>query len=227
MNKFEQDFLKKYIPEGQEAFHVIHTHPIVVIRNLIVQIILLLVLPIWFFYFSKTLHKQIPFFYFEIYIFLVFLKIIYDIFNWYNDVWIVTNTSVVVLNWSFFKVKTESITFENIEWVWVDEDWIFDKLMRKWDVIIHKAGEEELVLENAISPYKAIDAIEEASTANADDWGNITEERFNLLLEALSWVVWEHLWKKEITWTYNEKKEKLKKEILEKAEHTEWTIDLR
>jgi hypothetical protein len=25
------------------------------------------------------------------------------------------------------------------------------------------------VLENAISPYKAIDAIEEASTANADD----------------------------------------------------------
>ena len=227
MNKFEQDFLKKYIPEGQEAFHVIHTHPIVVIRNLIVQIILLLVLPIWFFYFSKTLHKQIPFFYFEIYIFLVFLNIIYDIFNWYNDVWIVTNTSVVALNWSFFKVKTESITFENIEWVWVDEDWIFDKLMRKWDVIIHKAGEEELVLENAISPYKAIDAIEEASTANADDWGNITEERFNLLLEALSWVVWEHLWKKEITWTYNEKKEKLKKEILEKAEHTEWTIDLR
>ena len=67
MNKFEQDFLKKYIPEGQEAFHVIHTHPIVVIRNLIVQIILLLVLPIWFFYFSKTLHKQIPFFYFEIF----------------------------------------------------------------------------------------------------------------------------------------------------------------
>jgi len=227
MNKFEQDFLKKYIPEGQEAFHVIHTHPIVVIRNLIVQIILLLVLPIWFFYFSKTLHKQIPFFYFEIYIFLVFLKIIYDIFNWYNDVWIVTNTSVVALNCFFFKVKTESITFENIEWVWVDEDWVFDKLMRKWDVIIHKAWEEELVLENAISPYKAIDAIEEASTANADDWGNITEERFNLLLEALSWAVWEHLWKKEITWTYNEKKEKLKKEILEKAEHTEWTIDLR
>ena len=227
MNKFEQDFLKKYIPEGQEAFHVIHTHPIVVIRNLIVQIILLLVLPIWFFYFSKTLHKQIPFFYFEIYIFLVFLKIIYDIFNWYNDVWIVTNTSVVALNWTFFKVKTESKTFENIEWVWVDEDWILDKLMRKWDVIIHKAWEEELVLENAISPYKAIDAIEEASTANADDWGNITEERFNLLLEALSWAVWEHLWKKEITWTYNEKKEKLKKEILEKAEHTEWTIDLR
>ena len=192
MNKFEQDFFKKYIPEGQELFHIIHTHPLVVIRNLIVQIIL-----------------------------------IYDIFNWYNDVWIVTNTSVVALNWSFFKVKTESITFENIEWVWVDEDWILDKLMRKWDVIIHKAWEEELVLENAISPYKAIDAIEEASPANADDWGNITEERFNLLLEALSWAVWEHLWKKEITWTYNEKKEKLKKEILEKAEHTEWTIDLR
>ncbi|RKW23921.1 hypothetical protein D8B46_02425 [Candidatus Gracilibacteria bacterium] len=227
MNKFEQDFFKKYIPEGQELFHIIHTHPLVVIRNLIVQIILLLVLPIGFFYFSKTLHKQIPFFYFEIYIFLVFFKIIYDIFNWYNDVWIVTNTSVVALNWSFFKVKTESITFENIEGVGVDEDGILDKLMRKGDVIIHKAGEEELVLENAISPYKAIDAIEEASTANADDGGNITEERFNLLLEALSGAVGEHLGKKEITGTYNEKKEKLKKEILEKAEHTEGTIDLR
>jgi hypothetical protein len=115
MNKFDSDFFKKYVPEGQELLHIIHIHPIVILQNLIVELALLLALPIYFYYSSSTIHDKIPFWRFEIYLFLLFSKIIYDIFNWYNDVWIITNSAVVALDWSMLKSKTESVNFENIE----------------------------------------------------------------------------------------------------------------
>ena len=51
----------------------------------------------------------------EILLFLVFLKIIYELFNWYNDVWIITDHAVYDLEWSLLKTNVESIHHENIE----------------------------------------------------------------------------------------------------------------
>jgi hypothetical protein len=53
--------------------------------------------------------------YFEIYLIIIFLKLVYDIFNWYNDVWIITETGVVDLEWALFKTTTNSVNYENIE----------------------------------------------------------------------------------------------------------------
>jgi hypothetical protein len=41
------------------------------------------------------------------------------------------------------------------------------------------------LLEDCINPYKAIDIIEQASSGTPEE-NNITEERFNMILEALS-----------------------------------------
>lgn len=222
MNKFEIEFFKKYVPEWQEMIHIIHTHPIVILKNLIVQLVLFVILPVWLFYHSNTVIKEIPFFYFEIYLFIIFSKIIYDIFNWYNDVWIITDSSIVSVDWSFLKSKTESVNFDSIEWLWVDESGFIDKLFKKWWLMIHKIWNEEFILEEAINPYKAIDIIEEISSWKSES-GNLTEERFNMLLEMLS----ENFKEKQDDSTYNDKKEKIKKDIIKKAENSEWTIDLR
>jgi hypothetical protein len=53
--------------------------------------------------------------YLEIYLFIIYIKIIYDIFDWYNDVWIITDSGVVDLDWSIFKTKMSTIDFDNIE----------------------------------------------------------------------------------------------------------------
>ncbi len=225
MNKFDSDFFKKYVPEGQELLHIIHIHPIVILQNLIVELALLLALPIYFYYSSSTIHDKIPFWRFEIYLFLLFSKIIYDIFNWYNDVWIITNSAVVALDRSMLKSKTESVNFENIEWLGVDENGLMDKLLKKWWLVIHKIWEEEFLLEDCINPYKAIDIIEQASSVTPEE-NNITEERFNMILEALSWVVWDHE-KEKFSKSYKDKKDEIKKKVIENAEKSEWTVDLR
>ncbi|NCO31706.1 hypothetical protein GW891_02645 [bacterium] len=51
----------------------------------------------------------------EIYLFIIYVKIIYDIFNWYNDVWLITNQSIVWVERSFLKVHSDSVNYENIE----------------------------------------------------------------------------------------------------------------
>ncbi len=58
---------------------------------------------------------MIPFFVFEIYLLLIFSKLIYDIFNWYNDVWIITDSGVVDLDWALFSTDMTTVKFENIE----------------------------------------------------------------------------------------------------------------
>lgn len=228
MNKFDKKFFKKYVPEWQEMMHIVHAHPIIILGNLIVKIILFLGLPLYFYYFSNTIHEAIPFKFVEIYLFFIYTLIIYDIFNRYNDVWIITNSAIIWLEWSMFKTKTESINLSNIEWIWVEEDWISDKLLKKWDLIIHKVWDEEFVLENAINPYRAVDLIEWAANPESDDSSNITDERFNQLLEAISGAVWDHVHSGKFeTKTSLEAKKDLKKEVIKRAENTDWTIDLR
>lgn len=229
MNSFDKIFFKKYIPEGQEMIHIIHIHPIVILGNLIVIFSLFIVLPIFLYYFSPTLQKQIPFFYLEIYLIFTFLKVIYDIFNWYTDVWILTNTSIVALDWSFLKTKTDSISYSNIEGMWVDEDGIVDKILKKWWLVIHKFWEEEFILEDAINPYNVIDLIDSLNTKEEkkEEKTNITDERFNQLLDAISWAVWDHVYTKSSYGIPKFENEDIKNEVIKKAESEDWTIDLR
>ena len=45
----------------------------------------------------------------------MFLKVAYELFNWYNDVWLITEEAVYDVEWSLLKTRVESIHHENIE----------------------------------------------------------------------------------------------------------------
>lgn len=234
MNSFDKIFFKKFVPEWQEMQYIIHISALKILKNLFSQIVLFVVIPLCFYYYSPTINQKIPFLYFEIYLIFIYFKIIYSIFNWYNDVWIITNNSIIAVDWSFLKTKSESINFESIEWLWVDEEWFLDKILKKWTLIVHKVWEEEFILEDAIDPYYAIDLIESSGYWEQidDSNNNISEERFNRILETISNTIWENSWEKvekslnlEVVWV--KEKEIIKKQTIEKAVKTAWTIDLR
>jgi hypothetical protein len=66
-------------------------------------------------FYSSLFKTFAPFYFFEIFFFIVFIKIIYDIFDWYNDAWVVTQSGVISVSWGLFDAKTLSIKYENIE----------------------------------------------------------------------------------------------------------------
>jgi hypothetical protein len=222
MNKFDLAFFKKYVPEWQELKEVIHTHPIKIIISLLVKLGLFVWIPVFLYLYSGAIQVVIPFFVLEIYLLLIYIKIIYDVFDWYNDVWIITDSWVVTLRWSFLRSNSDTINYENIEWISIEQAWIIDKILSKWDVVIQLVGEDSFSLKDAIHPYKATDLIERFRNQNYEPI-----DKFDIVMGALSGVVWDYLqqWKEEKK--ENEQKKRNDKEILEKVWQEEGTIDLR
>ncbi len=222
MNKFETSFFNKYITEWQEIKWIIHIHFIDIFAQIFLWLSMWAILPSFMYFYSELIQNLIPFYYLESLLIFVFIKTIYEVFNWYNDVWIVTNNSIVSLEWALFKTDSLSIDYDKIEWMEVEQDWILDKIFNKWNLVIHKFWDDSITLFNAINPYDWLNLIEEIDDEINekqlnDDW------KHDIIMDALSWVVENYLHNKINT---DENKEEINK-IIKKIEKKEWTIDLR
>lgn len=195
MNSFEYTFFEKYTPEGQEIEWVIHKHFLDICMHIFMWIGMGVLLPAFLYYYSGIIQNVIPFYVLEIWLILMFIKIIYDMFDWYNDVWIITNEWVVELSWKLFWSEMTTVRYENIEWIEVQQEWIIDTLFKKWDIIIHKIWDDSFVLKEANNPYSAADIIEEVS----DEYRNSSEksDKFEMVVETLGWMMEEYLEKKQ------------------------------
>lgn len=220
MNKFEKKFFLKYTPEWQEIKWIIHEHWIVIVKILFVWISLWALIPSFLYYNSIKIREIVPFYYLEWLLILIFIKVIYEVFNWYNDVWIITNAWVVDLDWALFNTDMKTVKYDNIEWVEVEQIGIWDTILNKWDVIIHKIWDDSFVLENAIIPYAAIDEIERISNEQSNSW---EQDRFDIIMDALWWVVENYLKNQE--WDIIDDEESLN--LIKKIESKDSTIDLR
>jgi len=246
MNNFEQTFFKKYIPEWQEIIKVFHKHWLKVLDDIILALGLWVFVPVFLYYNSALLQKEVSFIYFEIYLIIIYFIIIYKIIDWYNDVLILTKSGITKLEWSLLKSATTNVDYEHVEWVWVEKSWIFDTIFGKWDLIIHKFWEEEIVLDDANKPYKIVNKIESITSLIDHPQEN---NRFDLMMDALGWMVHNYLWEtgkkkedifesphsvspkgREVAtgfWNKKELSKELQEEFLNKIEKTDGTIDLR
>jgi len=236
MNNFEKKFFNKYISEWLSVKWIIHEHWIKIVDNIFLWMGLFVFVPTFLMYNSVFFQENISFIYFEIYLFIIFLKLIYDIFDWYNDVWIITEEWVVDLDWSLLKVNSVSVKYESIEWIWVEQDWIWDKILNKWDVVIHKVWSDEFRLVDAKVPYVALNEIERISweLKQAEEVKKSQEEKtkFELIMDALWWVVNEYLDEKWVSWEEVLTKKRWYKKTSDKTISEdiileEGTIDLR
>lgn len=223
MNKFEQNFFKKYTPEWHDIKEVIHNHPINILWHLFLWLSLWVIIPSFLYYYSWSIKTLVPFFLIESWLYLIYIKIVYDIFDRYNDVWIITDMWVIELDRRLFKTRIQTIEYVNIEGIEVDRNWISDKILNKWDLIIHQVGNETFALYDAISPYKWLNTIEKWKH-HIEEEDDLSSEKFDIIMDALWWVVENYLEK-------NGNKEDIiandNNEYIKKYEGKEKTIDLR
>jgi len=214
---YKEAFFEKYIPEWQEIQGIIHEHIIVILDKIILWLAFGAFIPAFLYYNSGKIQEIVPFYILEWILIISFIKIFYDIFNWYNDVWIITDDGIYDLDWSLLKTNIESVRYENIEGIEIDKHRIWDTLFNKWDIVIHKFGDETLVIENAFSPYKSVDEIEKFIYAEPE----AKEDRFELIMNTLGGVVEEYLDRKWVKDPYKEGNQDDEPEV------DEYTIDLR
>lgn len=227
MNKFDNFFFKSYVSEWSEILWVIHWHFIIVLNKVLSGLLLFAIIPSFLYFESLLLQEKVPFLYFEVYLILTFIKVVYDIFDWYCDVWIITDSGVVDLEWSFLQNNNVSLKFENIEWIEVEQSWLWDKVLWKWMLVIHKVWDWTFTLPDASRPFAAVDEIEEASNMHfdEDDWVE-DGQSFNDVMHFLWDVIKDHIDKKEETNDYDTPEYDDLEELKEKIKRKDWTIDL-
>ena len=239
MKKFDEIFFSKYLIEWDEMLLVVHKHVVEILDKYLFWMAFGVLIPSFLYYFSVNF-KEIPFYMFEIWLFFVFIKMVYDIFDWYNDVWIITNTWIVELNWSLFTNDVVSVKFEKIEWMQVEQYWFIDTFLNKWDLVIHKIWDDSFVLENAANPFKVVEEVGEIRKDEEDEFegdnmnynSHMWGQDFWILANALKWVVWEYLEKKWISNPENiisdeAYKRAEAKKYVEKIKVEDGTLDLR
>ncbi|MFA5916712.1 MAG: hypothetical protein WC850_00575 [Candidatus Gracilibacteria bacterium] len=223
MNRYEKMFFSKFIQEGSEVKYVVHEHFVVILDRLIITFLLFVFIPCFLYFISGRFQQFVPFNIFEIYLILVYIKIIYDIFDWYNDVWIITEKSVIDLKWALLYIKMNSVDFESIEGIEIEQKGLFDKILGKGTLIIHKIGDEFFRLKEAKIPFEALEEIERIKDEKEAEPENEEKEKFELILEALSGVVNEYL---EVSHLKKKNEETINSK-LEEVVNKEGTIDLR
>lgn len=222
MNKFEKSFFSKYLPEWYEIKWVLHIHFIEIFLKIFLWIIMWAIIPSFLYYYSVRIQWLIPFLFLEILLIWVYINIIYSIFDWYNDVWIVTNFWIIQLERSLFKNNSKTVEYEKIEWMEVIQEWIIDKILQKWDLVIHKIWDDTFVLKNCINPYNCINFIEDVSQESQSEWEN-KNQHYDLIMDALWWIVEKYIQKRD----NNQENQELMQKLIKEAKNKKWTIDLR
>lgn len=89
-----------------------------------------------------------------------------------------------------------TIDFWNMEWMEVEQKWIFDKVLSKWDLIIHKIWDDGFVLPDCVHPYAALNQVEGIKNHMEEHQEEEHEEqidRFDMIMDTLGWVVENYL----------------------------------
>lgn len=232
MNKFDQIFFSKYVSEWTEILTIIHKHIIVIIDKIIMNYFFWVIVPSFLYYYSDTIKSFIPFFVLEFFLIWMFIKWLYDIFDWYNDAWIITEDWVVDLDWKLFSSNSISVKYKSIEWLEIIEKWFLDSLFGKADIIIHKMWWwNKFILENAANAFKDIEIIDaklkKLKSKNNGDLNNgdlkkPVEQNFETVLKALTKVV---EWYLEDNW-YKKDDSEEKNALIKEVKRKWWAIDL-
>ncbi len=132
----------------------------------------------------------------------------YKFFDWYVDVWIATENTVVDMKWKWFSSDILYIPYEKIEWVEIRTRSWWAAFLGMSDVVVKLSGGDQFTLYSARNPSEIIAFIQESAKKKWHKIGEEDREPFDILVDTLSDVVKGHLTtrgKEYITRDYVEK----------------------
>jgi hypothetical protein len=231
VNQFDTVYFSKYVSEGDELLFVCHRHPILIVDTLLLWCFFGVLLPV-FFYLHNTfwIADGLSSGYFELYLLGIYLALVYQVFDWYNDAWIITNRGIIDVQWRYFTGDVQHLGYESIHGIEVKSDSIFDSLLGKGDIWLHLVSErEEFVLTDAINPQWIVEYIQAVIDEMKHEHETPVDDRapFELLLDTLTEMVREHLQKWGSRIDGNDHNSAEEARILERALRRRSTIDLR
>lgn len=210
MNNFDNLFFRTYIGSDNDIKKVFHRHVFVILEDIILWVFFALCIPM--FLYSQDiflLQSSIPRLYVSFYMLFIYTILIYKLFDWYVDVWIMTESTIIDMRWRWFSANILYIPYDKIEGIQVRTRSWWAALLGMSDVVVKLPGGEEFTLYSARTPTSIIEYLQEvAKWKNGHHMEEADREPFDILVDTLSDVVKWHLTtrgKEYITRDYVEK----------------------
>ena len=200
-SKIDKRYVKKYLEDWEEAIYVIHKHWIEFVLTFIKWFIIWIIIPI----FLIWLYPSMTMYLIAWMMFILFMWV-YDFFDWYLDVLILTNLNLIHAEWNwFFKNFATRVWYESVWTVWFERKSVLSTVFDYWDLIID-AWREQIVFENTTNPKKAEFQIIDAKNKNLrapEPEGLPVDKQW--LKDLLSEIVEDHIqnWSKKPRWFWN------------------------
>ncbi len=222
MNNFDNLFFRAYIGADSEIRDVFHRHFFVILEDIILWMFFALLIPL--FLYSQDIflmRTSIPELYIYLYMLIIYAILMYKLFDWYVDVWVATESTIVDMKWKWFSSNLLYIPYNKIEGIEIRTRSWWAALLGMSDIVVKLAGNDQFTLYSARRPTDIVAFLQEV--VKHKKWHDDTDrEPFDILVDTLSDVVKWHLTTRG--------KEYITREYVEKLDDTitRWKpIDLR
>lgn len=224
MSNFDTLFFEQHINSDEKIEKVFHRHFFVIAEDLLVWIFFALAIPTFLYYFNVfSLQQAIPDrTYIHAYLLVIYFVLLYKIFDWYLDVWIATNRTLVEMRWKWFTPQLLYISYEKIESIEQrTPSWLYS-ILGISDIVIHLSGNEHHTLSSAAEPKDIVEYLQEKTRPKEEEEKPDDRGPFEVMVDTLSGIVKNHL--------NTDGKNHITKDYIEKLDSTlseEEAIDLR
>ena len=156
--KLRDFFYKGYLGDGEKIVFVIHRHIFMQGKDFLRIIFFGLFLPLFFWW----LFPQITFFA-AAWLAMGIARFFYEFLDWYYDVWLVTNVSVIEIMWQgFFEKSSSRIEYHTIQGIGYEVKGLTRTLFNYGTVTLEKFAGGASVFDGALKPKKKSEMLSRA-----------------------------------------------------------------
>ena len=157
-----RDFLYKgYLAEGEKIQFVIHRHLFMQAKSFFKVFFFGIFIPLVAWWLFRDI-KEIALFA-AVWLAIGVLRFIYEFFDWYYDVWLVTNASIVEIMWEgFFKKSSTRIEYHIIQGIGYEVTGFGRTIFNYGTIALDKFAGGQSVFDGAISPRKTSEMLTKA-----------------------------------------------------------------
>jgi hypothetical protein len=190
MNRFDTLFFSQFIPPNESIHKVFHRHFFVILEDIVLWLFFAVLIPSFLYNQDIfSIQSYITHFSFGIYLILIYGVLMYKVFDWYTDVWIATETSIVSIKWKVFTSNLLYIPYSKIEWIEVRTRSWLSALLKISDVVVKMSWQDYFILESSAKSGEIVAYLQSVTQHNGSKHADNDREPFEILVETLSDVV--------------------------------------
>jgi hypothetical protein len=137
-----------YLEKGEKILKVFHRHPFVMLPDLLQVLFFGFLIPLFLFYLFPSL-----WFFFVVWLLVSLVRIVYILFSWYHDVILVSNVSLLAVQWNgFFDRLSSRLEYQQIDGSSSSIRGLRQTIFNYGDLQIAHGSGMPLILRDAIAP---------------------------------------------------------------------------